>query len=188
MDEKTGIIPSVLKKNILQHNGRKFDYRVDRLQLPHGHEGEYSYIKHPGAALAVPITSDGKFLLVKQYRFPIQRYLLEFPAGTLELNEAPDYTIKRELEEETGYRAHTWQKLGSFYICPGYSDEVIHAYLARDLEKLEHPPAQDTDEDIEVVTLERSQLTEIIQGNEAAHNLDAKSITAFYLAIASEQE
>ncbi len=185
MSEQTGeITPFVLKKNILQYNGRKFDFRVDRLELPHGVEGEYSYIKHPGAALAVPITQDQKFVLVKQYRFPLQRYLLEFPAGTLEIDEVPDYTIKRELEEETGFCAHSWQKLGSFYICPGYSDEVIHAYLAEDLEKLEHPPAQDDDEEIEVVILDRQELAKIIQGGEAAVNLDAKSITAFYLAIA----
>jgi ADP-ribose pyrophosphatase len=183
-DQSEAITPFVLKKNILQYSGRKFDFRVDRLELPHGVEGEYSYIQHPGAAMAVPIAQDGRFVLVKQYRFPIQRYLLEFPAGTLEIDEAPDLTIHRELEEETGYRAHSWQKLGSFYICPGYSDEVIHAYLAKDLEKLEHPPAQDDDEEIEVILLDRLELERIIQGREAAYNLDAKSITAFYLAIA----
>jgi ADP-ribose pyrophosphatase len=183
-DQNEAITPFVLKKNILQYSGRKFDFRVDRLELPHGVEGEYSYIQHPGAAMAVPIAQDGRFVLVKQYRFPIQRYLLEFPAGTLEIDEAPDLTIQRELEEETGYRAHSWQKLGSFYICPGYSDEVIHAYLAKDLEKLANPPAQDDDEEIEVILLDRLELERIIQGREAAYNLDAKSISAFHLAIA----
>jgi ADP-ribose pyrophosphatase len=188
INQNSEITPFVLKKNILQYSGRKFDFRVDLIQLPHGVEGEYSYIQHPGAAMAVPVTKDGKFILVKQYRFPLQRYLLEFPAGTLDLNgdrrEEPSHTIKRELEEETGYRARTWQKLGSFYICPGYSDEVIHAYLAKDLEKLANPPAQDEDEEIEVIMLDRIELEKIIIGNEAAFNLDAKSITAFYLAIA----
>lgn len=176
-------IPSLLLKNRLQYTGNKFTYRVDQLKLPNGVEGEYEYIRHPEAGLAVPITADGKFVLVKQYRFAIQRYLLEFPAGTLEPNENPDNTIKRELEEETGYRAHKWQKIGSFFLCPGYSDEIIHAYLAQDLEKLEHPPAQDADEEIEVVQFHLSELENLIQAGDAATSLDAKSITALHLVL-----
>ncbi|MEE3715503.1 NUDIX hydrolase [Tumidithrix elongata RA019] len=180
---KETIVPSQLLDNRLQHNGKKFSYRVDKILLPNGVTGEYAYIKHPGAGLAVPVTADGKFILVRQYRFAIQRYLLEFPAGTLEVNEAPGITIHRELEEETGYRAHRWQKLGTFFICPGYSDEVIHAYLAQDLEKLEHPPAQDDDEEIEVVQYDRHELDALIHSGNASTGLDAKSITAFYLAL-----
>ncbi|MDX1976110.1 MAG: NUDIX hydrolase [Pseudanabaenaceae cyanobacterium bins.68] len=179
----TEIIPFELQQQVLYYHGRKFDFRVDRLRLPHGVGGEYSYIQHPGAAIAVPITAEGKFVLVRQYRFPLQRYILEFPAGTLEPNEAPAATMARELAEETGYHAHTWQALGSFYICPGYSDEVIHAYLAQDLAPLAQPPSQDADEEIEVVLLERQVLEEMIRTQPAAQNLDAKSITAFYLAI-----
>ncbi|NJK35551.1 MAG: NUDIX hydrolase, partial [Oscillatoriales cyanobacterium SM2_2_1] len=130
-----------LLANRLRYQGRKFTYRVDRLKLPHGPEGEYEYLEHPGAAMAVPVLPDGRLVLVRQYRFAIARYLLEFPAGTLEPGEHPDATIGRELEEETGYRAQRWQKLGDFYLCPGYSDEAIHAYLALDLELLPHPPA-----------------------------------------------
>lgn len=177
------IVPSLLLKNRLQYSGRKYTYCVDRLRLPNGIEGEYEYIRHPGAGLAVPVTADGKFILVKQYRFAVQRYLLEFPAGTLEENEIPDLTIKRELEEETGYRAHSWQKLGEFFICPGYSDEVIHAYLAQDLEKLANPPAQDDDEEISLVILDRTEIEVLIQSGDAATSLDAKSITSFYLAL-----
>ncbi|CAN1212198.1 NUDIX hydrolase [Tumidithrix helvetica PCC 7403] len=180
---KETIVPSQLLDNRLQHNGKKFSYRVDKILLPNGVTGEYAYIKHPGAGLAVPVTADGKFILVRQYRFAIQRYLLEFPAGTLEVNEAPDITIHRELEEETGYRAHRWQKLGTFFICPGYSDEVIHAYLAQDLEKLENPPAQDDDEEIEVVQYDRDELEDLIHSGSESTSLDAKSITAFYLAL-----
>jgi ADP-ribose pyrophosphatase len=173
--DSSGIVPFLLQKNILQFHGRKFTYRVDRLQLPHGVEGEYEYIQHPGAGLAVPVTADGKFILVKQYRFPIQRYLLEFPAGTLEADESPDLTIKRELEEETGYRGNRWDKLGSFYICPGYTDEVIHAYLARDLQKLENPPAQDDDEEIEVMILDRQEVEAIILSGKAETSLDHRA-------------
>ena len=101
----SALIPSEILQNRLSYQGSKFSFHVDRIKLPHGVTGEYAYIKHPGAGMAVPVTADGKFVLVKQYRFAIQRYLLEFPAGTLEVGEEHDATIKREIEEETGYRA-----------------------------------------------------------------------------------
>mgnify|MGYP005839940743 CR=1 FL=1 len=179
----TDIVLSELQQQVLFYHGRKFDFRVDQLRLPHGAVGEYAYIRHPGAAIAVPVTAAGEFVLVRQYRFPLQRYVLEFPAGTLEKDEAPAQTMARELEEETGYHAHRWAALGSFYICPGYSDEVIHAYLAEDLELLAQPPAQDADEEIEVVLLDRQALQQMIVSQSASQNLDAKSITAFYLAV-----
>jgi ADP-ribose pyrophosphatase len=183
----SNIIASEVLQNRLSYQGSKFAFYVDRIKLPHGVVGEYAYIKHPGAGMAVPVTADGKFVLVKQYRFAIQRYLLEFPAGTLEVGEDHDVTIKREIEEETGYRANQWQYLGGFYLCPGYSDEIIHAYLAQGLEKLEHPPAQDEDEEIEVVLLSREEIEMLLRSQSADTSLDAKSITAFYLALQALQ-
>ncbi len=177
------VIESEVLLNRLKYQGRKYTYRVDRLKLPNGKIGDYEYIQHPGAGVAVPITAEGKFVLVKQYRFAISRYILEFPAGTLEENEDPADTIKRELEEETGFRGHTWQNLGSFFLCPGYSDEIIHAYLTTDLEKLEHPPSGDEDEEIEVVLCDRSELEQMFNTNNGDTLLDAKSVTAFYLAL-----
>ena len=181
------LIASEILQNRLSYQGSKFSFHVDRIKLPHGVIGEYAYIKHPGAGMAVPVTADGKFVLVKQYRFAIQRYLLEFPAGTLEVGEDHDVTIKREIEEETGYRASQWQYLGGFYLCPGYCDEIIHAYLAQGLEKLEHPPAQDEDEEIEVVLLSREEIEMLLRSQSADASLDAKSITAFYLALQTLQ-
>lgn len=177
-------IHSQILQNRLSYQGSKFSFYVDRIKLPNGVTGEYSYIKHPGAGLAVPVTADGKFILVKQYRFAIQQYLLEFPAGTLEEGENHDLTIKREIEEETGYSASQWQYLGGFYLCPGYSDEIIHAYLAQDLQLLEHPPAQDEDEEIEVVLLSREEIETLLRSPNADSRLDAKSITAYHLALA----
>jgi len=177
------LVPATILQNRLSYQGRKFSFHTDRIKLPNGVIGEYSYIKHPGAGMAVPVTADGKFVLVKQYRFAIQRYLLEFPAGTLEVDENHDVTIKREIEEETGYSASTWQYLGGFYICPGYSDEIIHAYLAQDLTKLEQPPAQDEDEEIEVVMLSREEIDNLLRSQSADTSLDAKSITALHLAL-----
>ena len=107
-------------------------------------------IRHPGASLAVPITDDGQVVLLRQYRFAVQARLLEFPAGTLEEGEDPLESMQRELGEEAGYSAARWDALGPMLPCPGYSDEVIHCFLARELTPLENPPAGDDDEDLEV--------------------------------------
>jgi ADP-ribose pyrophosphatase len=136
-------------------------------------------VRHPGGALAVPITNEGKLVLVRQYRFSLQQRILEFPAGTIDPGEDPATTVKRELEEESGYRASSWQSLGKFALAPGYSDEYIYAFLARDLEKLETPPEQDVDEDIEVVLMSVEAFKEAIARGES---IDAKTITSFYLA------
>ena len=171
--------PAQLLKHRLSYQGRKFGFDVNRLRLPNGAEGEWECIRHPGGALAVPVTPEGKLILVRQYRFAVCGRLLEFPAGTLEPDEDPAETIARELEEETGYRAHRWQKLGQFFLAPGYSDETIYAFLAQDLERLDTPPTQDDDEDIETVLMTPQELEQAILAGEP---VDAKSISSFFLA------
>lgn len=171
--------PPQLLKQRLFYGGRKFNFEVSRLRLPNRAEGEWECIRHPGGALAVPLLSTGELVLVRQYRFALQGRLLEFPAGTVELHENPATTIARELEEEAGYRAATWITLGNFALAPGYSDEIIYAFLAKDLEKIEAPPEMDADEDIEVVLMTPAQLERAILAGEA---VDAKSISSFFLA------
>ena len=161
----------------LFYRGRKFNFEVSQRRLPNGAVGEWECIQHPGGALAVPITPEGQLVLVRQYRFTVAGRLLEFPAGTVEVGEDPADTIKRELEEETGYRGHRWQTLGKFPLAPGYSDEYIYAYLAQDLEKLETPPAQDEDEDIEVVLMSFAEFEQAIAAGAA---IDAKTITSYF--------
>lgn len=171
--------PPQLLKQRLFFQGRKFNFEVNRLRLPNKAEGDWECIRHPGGALAVPVTPEGKLVLLRQYRFAVQGRLLEFPAGTVEPNEDPEETIKREIEEETGYRANKWQKLGQFFLAPGYSDEIIYAFLAQDLELLDKPPDQDVDEDIETVLMTPEELEKaILNGDE----VDAKSISSFVLA------
>lgn len=172
--------PEILQQR-LTYKGRKFDYEVVNLRLPNGVVGDWECIRHPGGALAVPITQDGKFVLVKQYRFAVEGRLLEFPAGTVEAHEDPAKTIQREIEEETGYRANKWQSLGKFALAPGYSDEYIYAFLAQDLEKLPTPPQQDDDEDLEVVLMTAEELEAAILVGEP---IDGKSIASFYMARA----
>jgi ADP-ribose pyrophosphatase len=171
--------PPQLLKQRLFYRGRKFDFEVNRLRLPNKVEGDWECIRHPGGALAVPVTPEGKLVLLRQYRFAVQGRLLEFPAGTVEINEDPFETIQREIEEETGYRAQTWQKLGEFFLAPGYSDEIIYAFLAKDLELLDQPPNQDDDEDMETLLLTPQELEQAILDGQP---VDAKSISSFLLA------
>ncbi len=171
--------PAEILQHKLHYQGRKFSFNVDRIQLPNGVIGEWESIRHPGGALAVPITPDGKLVLVKQYRFATQGWVLEFPAGTLEVGEAPAVTIAREIQEETGYRAGKWQELGEFFLAPGYCDEIIYAFLATDLEKLTEQPPGDDDEDIVVVLMTPAEFEAAIHSGEP---IDAKSIAAYFLA------
>jgi ADP-ribose pyrophosphatase len=171
-------LPQLLRQRLF-YKGRKFDFEVNRLRLPNKAEGEWECIRHPGGALAVPVTPEGKLVLVRQYRFAIQGRILEFPAGTVEISEEPLETVQREIQEETGYSAQKWQKLGEFFLAPGYSDEIIYAFLAQDLQKLETPPAQDGDEDIETVLLTPEEFEKAILEGEL---VDAKSISSFFLA------
>lgn len=171
--------PQLLKER-LHYAGRKFSFEVSYLRLPNGVEGEWECIRHPGGSLAVPVTPEGKLILVDQYRIPLKQRLLEFPAGTVEAYEEPAETIKRELEEETGYHGNKWQDLGKFPLAPGYSDEYIYVFLATELEKLENPPEQDEDEDITIVLYTPEELEQLIHSGE--NKLDAKTITSYYLA------
>ena len=160
--------------------GRKFQFEVNKLRLPNGAEGEWECVRHPGGALAVPVTNDGQLVLTYQYRFAVKTRLLEFPAGTLEIGEEAEETIKREIEEETGYRANKWHNLGKFPLAPGYSDEYIFAFLARDLEKLSQKPHQDEDEDIEVVLMSPEDFEKKLHIN--CQQFDAKTVCSYYLA------
>ena len=169
---------SEVLKNIQSISAKKIIFEVNKYKLPIGIESEFGIIKHPGAALAVPIKNDGKIVILRQYRFAVSRRILEFPAGTLEQNEDPLFAIKRELKEESGFKANKWDYLGLLLPCPGYSDEVIHLFLARELEPLGNQPKGDDDEDIEVLELTKSDLEAFIaNGNEP---LDGKSISAWH--------
>ncbi|MEB3226235.1 MAG: NUDIX hydrolase [Synechococcus sp.] len=173
---------SAVIKPLLKYSGAKFDYEVNRLRLPNGAVGDYGAIRHPGGALVVPVTNEGQLVLVRQYRFALHGRLIEFPAGTIEHGEDPLATVQRELPEEAGYAAQNWRSLGKFPICPGYSDEWIYSFLATDLEKLATPPAQDDDEDIEVLLLSPEELEAKIHDPENGDRLDAKTIASYYLA------
>ncbi|MEI7905341.1 MAG: NUDIX hydrolase [Candidatus Firestonebacteria bacterium] len=130
-------------------------------------------VLHPGAAVIVPILPDGRILMVKQRRFAIQKWSWEVPAGTLEDKEKPLNCAKRELEEETGYKAGKIRKILDFYSSPGFLHERMHIYLATSL----HKGAQnlDEDEEIRVYPLKMSEILGLIRKNRV---YDAKTIAA----------
>lgn len=108
----------------------------DRVRVPDGGESVREWIDHPGASAVVPLFEDGSTLLVRQYRYPVGRTFLEVPAGKIDVaGEDPADVAARELEEETGWRADSLTKLGALYPCIGYSNELIHFFLAEGLEK-----------------------------------------------------
>jgi ADP-ribose pyrophosphatase len=161
-------------------DARKLRFERNRIKLPMGVEAIFGMIRHPGASLAVPITDNGQVVLLRQYRFAVQARLLEFPAGTLEEGEDPLESMQRELGEEAGYSAARWDVLGPMLPCPGYSDEVIHCFLARELTPLENPPAGDDDEDLEVVRMSPAALDAALASGDEW--LDGKSVTAWFRA------
>ena len=167
--------PQLLRRKLF-YQGRKFSFEVNRYRLPNQVEGEMECIRHPGGALIVPVTSDGQLMLLRQYRFSVQRRILEFPAGTVEMGEDPSRTAEREVQEETGFQASNLRQIGEILLAPGYSDEVIYIFLATGLEKLEIPREQDEDEDIEVLLMSPGQVAEAIASGELT---DAKTIAAY---------
>jgi len=161
-------------------DARKLRFELNRIELPMGVEGTFGVIRHPGASLAVPLLDDGRVVVLRQYRFAVATRLLEFPAGTLDPGEDPLTTMQRELQEEAGYSASRWDPLGAMLPCPGYSDEVIHLFLARELAELTQRPPGDDDEDLEVLLMEPAQLDAALASGD--EHLDGKSVTAWFRA------
>lgn len=105
----------------------------DRVALPDGSTSSREFIRHPGAVMVVPLLDDGRLLMERQFRYPMGRVMLEFPAGKLDAGEDPLACGQRELTEETGYTAAEWAYAGVLHNAIAYSDEGIHIYFARGL-------------------------------------------------------
>lgn len=161
------------------YEGKIITLRVEEVELPDGNKAKRELIRHPGAVSIIPITKEGKLVLVEQYRKALERTLIEIPAGKIDPGEAPEVTAVRELEEETGYGAKEFTYLQSFATSPGFADEVIHLYLARDLYKVENPAAGDEDEFIGLLEVTIAQAEEMVTSGQI---YDAK--TAFAVLYA----
>jgi len=168
-------LPKILSSQKV-FDGRVFNVTVDMVS-----EGELTYqrevVHHNGSAVIVPIFDDGTVALVKQYRHPAVRYLLEVPAGTLAKGERPDAGAARELKEELGVVAARLEKLSEFFVSPGFCEEKMWVYLATELSEGEQ--ALEDDEILEVVRLPIVEALEMITSGEIQ---DAKTIIGLMLA------
>ncbi len=154
---------------------------VQEVALPNGHTVTLELIRHPGAVAVVPVDSQGNAVLVRQYRHATGSWLLEVPAGKLDHpGEAPEDCARREVEEETGYLAGDLVALGWIWTTPGFTNEKIFLYLARDL-----TASRSNLQDDEVLTVERVPLAEAIRLAEAGEITDGKSVCALLRAAAS---
>lgn len=153
------------------YRGKIVNLYVDTIRLTSGGTGIREVVRHPGGVTAVPVLDDGRLLLIRQFRYPIQKYIFELPAGKLDSNQPPLETMMRELEEETGYRAGTMDYECSFYTSPGISNEVIHLYTARNL-----TPVLQHLEEGEHITVIANTLAECLQKFQAGQITDGKTI------------
>lgn len=155
------------------YKGKIIDVTLDDVQLPNGKTSKRELVKHPGAVAVIAITDEQNILMVKQFRKPLERSLVEIPAGKLEHGEAPEDSARRELEEETGYKAANLEYVTSFYTSPGFADEIVHLYYSDQLVK----GSQQTDEDefVELIEVSLRQAEELFQNKEI---YDAKTAYA----------
>ena len=160
------------------YQGRLVGLRVDTVELPSGRKTKREIVEHGGVAAIVAIDSEDNVLLVRQYRKPVERALLEIPAGGMEPGEDALVCARRELEEETGFSAERWEELGFFYTSPGFCTEQMHLYLATELRPAEN--AADDDENIELVRVPLASVPELIASGEVC---DAKSIAGLLIAL-----
>ena len=165
----------LLKSNIL-YKGKVFNHQVDEIEYESGNKGIREIAIHPGGAVIIPIKDDGKIILVKQFRYPIQKTLIEFPAGKLEIGEDPLICATRELEEETGYKAKEIKKLGSIYTAPGYCTEILHIYSATGLTPGNHN-REEGELGMEILELSSDEIEKMILSGEIN---DAKTIVGMH--------
>ena len=162
--------------------GRILQVKIDKVNLPNGKEACREIINHPGAVAILPVLADGSMVFVKQYRYPVGTVLYEIPAGKLDTGEDPAACAIRELSEETGYEAREWRLLTSIVTTPGFTDEVIHLYLAKGLTKGEQHP--DEDEFVDVVVFSSEQVKKMVLEKDI---FDAKTLSALLLYYIGEE-
>jgi len=165
-------------KSEIRFKGKVFDHRVDEIQYDSGNIGIREVAVHPGGAVVVPITESGKIVMVTQHRYPVEKILLELPAGKLGKNENPLNCAARELEEETGYKSNNIKELGSIYTTPGYSNEKLWIYLAKDLVPGNHN-REEGEFGMEVFEYSLEEIEKKIYDGEI---FDSKTICGIYLA------
>ncbi len=163
----------LLKHEVIR-KGRVFNTIVDEIEYPSGRQSIREVAEHPGGAVALAVFPDKRVILIKQHRYPIDKFIWELPAGKLEPGEDPLLCAQRELAEETGYSATEWRKITSIYTTPGFCDEYLHLYLAINLTAL--PEGRKLEEGELTMTMEIVPLAHALAMIERQEIIDAKSI------------
>ena len=153
------------------YSGKIVALQVDTIQQPSGRTTIREVVLHPGGVTAIPVLPDNRLVLIRQFRYPIHKYILELPAGKLDSGQSPLDTITRELEEETGYHANVLSHECTFYTPPGISNELIHLFIARDLIRVNQRL-----EEGEHITVEAHSLEECLHMIRTGEISDGKTI------------
>ena len=167
----------ILKSEII-YSGKVFNTKVDQIEYDSGNKSIREVAEHPGGAVIVPVTEERKIIMVTQHRFPVDKVLLECPAGKLNKNENPLHCAIRELEEETGYKSDNVKEIGSIYTTPGYSTEKLWIFLAKDLKPGNHN-REEGEFGMKVFEFTLKEIDEKIYNGEI---VDGKTICGIYLA------
>lgn len=169
-------------------SGRVIDVYLQEVELPNGKTSTREIVKHPGAVAVIALTEDNKIVMVEQFRKPMERMMVEIPAGKLEKGEKPEYTARRELEEETGYTCGSLKHLISFYTSPGFADELVHLYVAEDLKTMEIKAELDEDEFVDLMEVTLEEALQLIQENRIYDAKTAYAVQYLQLKQALQQK
>lgn len=170
------LIETCISSQIIAEGGMLLAKR-DQVRLPNGGTSQREYVIHPGAVVVVPVLPNGNLLLERQFRYPLRQVFIELPAGKIDAGEPVLQTGQRELEEETGYTADEWHYLGFQHPCIGYSNEIIHIFLARGLHAGQHQ--RDADEALQITEASLAECLHMIQSGQIT---DGKSMVALFWA------
>ena len=173
------MIEKTIKTEQVFH-GRIFDLILEEVEDGAGARHKREIINHPGGSVVVPVFDNGDVMLVRQYRYPYKKFIIELPAGKLEPLEDPLVAAKRELQEETGYEAERYEKLTALCTTPGFCNEVLHIYLATGLKKSHR--GQNLDEGEQSLTVEILPLSTVIEKIVRGEINDGKTIAGILLA------
>ena len=158
--------------------GRVFRVESDRVRLPNGRDATLDIVRHRGSVVLIPQPSRRDVILIRQFRYAIDRWIWELPAGTLEPGEAPRVAVRRECAEEIGLTPGRVEKLGTFYPTPGFCDEVMVFFRCTDLKPPKRPPALDPDEQIEPRTFSLTEVRRLIANGDV---VDMKTVVGIGL-------
>jgi ADP-ribose pyrophosphatase len=178
MNKNDSPMPVQVNQRRLVHTGRVFDFTVENVTFADGLTLDLEVIRHPGASAVVALTDDRQVLMLRQYRHAIGDYIWEIPAGTFDGREEPLACARRELIEETGFQADSWEPMGAVTPLAGYSDERIFLYLARELAPAKQ--SLDPDEILEVHHVPLERVSRMIADGQIE---DAKTIAALFRTL-----